>query len=147
MLTNQIKILNLSNIFFFLCILLKSFKIKLLYKIIFYKYIKCSNIRLQKCSIFWFFLCVQISENKINYYTKKVPLLVGEQIRKYRKMRKLTQTELANLVWKDRQYLYKIEKGKVNPSIFTLALIALALEISLSELLKDVVLEHDQNYL
>ena len=85
---------------------------------------------------------MQISENKINHYVESVPLLVGEQIKKYRKMRKLTQTELAHRVWKDRQYLYKIEKGKVNPSIFTLAMIALALDISLSELLKDVVLEH-----
>lgn len=85
---------------------------------------------------------MQISENKINYYAQSVPLLVGEQIKKYRKMRKLTQTELAHRVWKDRQYLYKIEKGKVNPSIFTIAMIALALDISLSELLKDVVLEY-----
>lgn len=85
---------------------------------------------------------MQISEHKINHYAQSVPILVGEQIKKYRKMRKLTQTELANLVWKDRQYLYKIEKGIVNPSIFTLALISLALDISLSELLKDVVLEH-----
>lgn len=56
-------------------------------------------------------------------------------------MRKLTQTELAHRVWKDRQYLYKIEKGKVTPNIFTIAMIALALEVSLSELLKDIVLE------
>lgn len=84
---------------------------------------------------------MQISENKINHYAQSVPLLVGEQIKKYRKMRKLTQTELAHRVWKDRQYLYKIEKGKVNPSIFTIAMIALALDISLSEPLKVVVLE------
>lgn len=56
-------------------------------------------------------------------------------------MRKLTQTELARRVWKDRQYLYKIESGKVTPSIFTIAVIALALEVTLSELLEDVILE------
>ena len=53
-------------------------------------------------------------------------------------MRKLTQTELAYRVWKDRQYLYKIESGKVTPNIFTIAMIALALEVTLSELLKDI---------
>lgn len=84
---------------------------------------------------------MQIAEDKIQVYSTSVPLLVGQQIKKFRKMRKLTQTELAHRVWKDRQYLYKIESGKVTPSIFTIAVIALALEVSLSELLEDVVLE------
>lgn len=84
---------------------------------------------------------MQISEDKIHRYSTSVPVLVGKQIKKFRKMRKLTQTELAHRVWKDRQYLYKIESGKVTPSIFTIAVIALALEVSLSELLEDVVLE------
>lgn len=87
------------------------------------------------------FCFVQISEDKIREYTHTVPTLVGGQIKKFRKMRKLTQTELAHRVWKDRQYLYKIEKGKVNPSVFTVAMIALALEISLSELLEGVTLK------
>ncbi|WP_310025117.1 helix-turn-helix domain-containing protein [Flavobacterium arsenatis] len=84
---------------------------------------------------------MQISEDKIKQYTQNIPVLVGGQIKKFRKMRKLTQTELAHRVWKDRQYLYKIEKGKVTPNVFTIAMIALALDISLSELLEDVVLE------
>lgn len=84
---------------------------------------------------------MQIAEDKIQVYSTSVPLLVGQQIRKFRKMRRLTQTELAHRVWKDRQYLYKIEKGKVTPNIFTIAMIALALEVSLSELLKDIILE------
>lgn len=81
---------------------------------------------------------MQISEDKIRKYSESVPFLVGQQIKKFRKMRKLTQTELAHRVWKDRQYLYKIESGKVTPSIFTIAMIALALEVTLSELLKDI---------
>lgn len=50
-------------------------------------------------------------------------------------------SKTANEQTKTRQYLYKIETGKVTPSIFTIAMIALALEISLSELLEEVVLE------
>lgn len=84
---------------------------------------------------------MQISEDKIQAYSVNIPFLVGKQIKKFRKMRKLTQTELARRVWKDRQYLYKIESGKVTPSIFTIAVIALALEVTLSELLEDVILE------
>ena len=39
---------------------------------------------------------------------------------------------------KDRQYMYKIEKGKVTPSIFTVAAICYVLEISLSDLLRGI---------
>nr|WP_315220307.1 helix-turn-helix transcriptional regulator [uncultured Flavobacterium sp.] len=53
-------------------------------------------------------------------------------------MRNLSQTELAELVGKDRQYIYKIEKGKVTPNISTLAIIASALKISLSDLFQNI---------
>jgi transcriptional regulator with XRE-family HTH domain len=41
--------------------------------------------------------------------------------------------ELANLTGKDRQYIYKIEKGIVTSSIVTITLLAKAMEISLKE--------------
>ena len=44
------------------------------------------------------------------------------------------------MVGKDRQYLYKIEKGKVTPNIVTLSIIASALKITLSELFEKVEL-------
>ena len=53
-------------------------------------------------------------------------------------MSDLTQTKLANLMGNDRQYIYKIEKGKVSPSISTIAVIAHALNVSLSELFKEI---------
>lgn len=84
---------------------------------------------------------MQLPEEKIQKYSTSIPVLVGQQIKKFRKMRKLTQTELAHRVWKDRQYLYKIESGRVTPSIFTIAMIALALEVTLSQLLEDVIIE------
>ena len=84
---------------------------------------------------------MQIAEDKIQKYSTSIPVLVGKQIKKFRKMRKLTQTELAHRVWKDRQYLYKIESGKVTPNILTIAMIALALDVTLSQLLEDVIIE------
>jgi len=81
-----------------------------------------------------------LSEHTLKKLNESVPKLVGEQIRKFRKSKKLSQTELAVLVGKDRQYLYKIEKGIVKPNIVTVSVLALALEIELSELLKDVKL-------
>lgn len=80
----------------------------------------------------------EIDENTIAELKTKIPMEVGRQIRKFREKRKLSQTELAERIGKDRQYLYKIETGKVSSSIFTLAVIALALEISLSELLREI---------
>lgn len=81
-----------------------------------------------------------LNENKLNELAENVPKLVGEQIRKFRKAKKLSQTELALMVGKDRQYLYKIEKSLVKPNIVTISVLALALEITLSDLFIDVKL-------
>ncbi|WP_423779672.1 helix-turn-helix domain-containing protein [Chryseobacterium indologenes] len=56
----------------------------------------------------------------------------------YCEEKRLSQTELAMMIGKDRQYLYKIEKGKVTSSIFTISVIAYALDISLAELIGDI---------
>lgn len=79
-----------------------------------------------------------LSEIEISRLSNEIPKLVGEQIVTFRKMRNLSQTELAQMVGKDRQYLYKIEKGRVTPNITTLSILAKALNVSLSELLENV---------
>lgn len=81
-----------------------------------------------------------LTEIEIQKLSNEVPKIVGEQIVVFRKLRGLTQTELAEIVGKDRQYLYKIEKGKVTPNIVTLSIIASALKITLSELFERVEL-------
>ncbi len=81
-----------------------------------------------------------LTEIDIQKLSNEVPKIVGEQIVVFRKLRGLTQTELAEMVGKDRQYLYKIEKGKVTPNIVTLSIIASALKITLSELFEKVEL-------
>ncbi|MGC6431245.1 MAG: helix-turn-helix domain-containing protein [Jejuia sp.] len=78
---------------------------------------------------------MQLSDKRLIELKDSIPKLVGLRIKEVRKDRGLTQTELAQLVGKDRQYLYKIEKGKVTPNIVTIAALALALEVSLKELL------------
>lgn len=81
-----------------------------------------------------------LTETEILKLSNEVPKIVGEQIVVFRKLKGLTQTELAEMVGKDRQYLYKIEKGKVTPNIVTLSIIASALKITLSELFEKVEL-------
>lgn len=83
-----------------------------------------------------------IPENKLKQLNETIPKLVGEQIRKFRKSKKLSQTELATLVGKDRQYLYKIEKGLVKPNIVTISILARALEIELFELFREIKLSN-----
>lgn len=79
-----------------------------------------------------------IDEHIITQLKKSVPAKVGLQIRKYRELKRLTQTELALMIGKDRQYVYKIEKGKVAPTIVTIAVICAALEIQLKELFSEI---------
>ena len=79
-----------------------------------------------------------LSDSELKKISNEIPKKVGEQIVYYRKLKGLTQTELAEIVGKDRQYIYKIEKAKVTSNITTLAIIATALEISLSQLFDKV---------
>ena len=74
---------------------------------------------------------VQLSDKRLNELKKTIPKLIGDIIRNLRKEKGLTQTQLAQLVGKDRQYLYKIEKGRVIPNIVTISALAIALEIPL----------------
>ncbi len=69
---------------------------------------------------------------------ERIPAKLGERIKKVRKHRRLSQSDLAQLVGKDRQYIYKIEKGRVTSNIVTIYLLSSALEIPLSELFKEI---------
>ncbi|SDI58567.1 helix-turn-helix domain-containing protein [Proteiniclasticum ruminis] len=62
---------------------------------------------------------------------------IGDNIRKYRKKKNLTQKELGDIVKISNTYLSDMEIGRTNPSIKTLKRIAKGLEISYVDLLKD----------
>lgn len=75
----------------------------------------------------------QLTDKRLNQLKDSIPVLVGKRIKQLRNERGLTQTKLAEFVGKDRQYLYKIEKGKVTPNIVTISALADALEVSLKD--------------
>lgn len=77
-----------------------------------------------------------LTDKRISAIKENTPKLVGKSIREERERQNLSQTELAEAVGKDRQYLYKIESGKVTPNVSTIAILAEALGVSLNELLK-----------
>jgi len=76
---------------------------------------------------------IELSDKRLNELKESIPKQVGERVRLFRKEKGLTQTQLAQLVGKDRQYLYKIEKAIVTPNIVTIASISIALEVPLKE--------------
>ncbi|WP_372755484.1 helix-turn-helix domain-containing protein [Mariniflexile sp.] len=61
---------------------------------------------------------------------------IGKRIIEIRTLKGLNQSDLARACGKDRQAIEKIENGKVNSTIHSLYIIALALEVDLYELFK-----------
>lgn len=60
---------------------------------------------------------------------------IGENIKHFRKQKKLTQNQLAELANMSRSYVADIERDRYNPSVDTLKTIAKALDIGTNLLL------------
>lgn len=60
--------------------------------------------------------------------------LLGLKVKETRKMRKITQEKLAEMINVDNGYISKLEVGQNFPSIGTLEKIAIALNVELYEL-------------
>jgi methanogenic corrinoid protein MtbC1/DNA-binding XRE family transcriptional regulator len=71
------------------------------------------------------------SENALPLYLRKL----GQNIHEYRKLRGMSQQELADSAELDRAYISSVEHGKQNISIGAIARLAGALKISIEELL------------
>lgn len=59
----------------------------------------------------------------------------GKSLEKYRKLRGMSQRDLAAIVYKEQAQIARYEQGKVNPTILTVFRLAAALEIDPSDLL------------
>lgn len=68
----------------------------------------------------------------MNYKT-----ILGEKIKNFRRVRGLTQEDLAKCVNRSKNHISKIEQGTANPPLSLLLEIAQALEIDPTELLGD----------
>jgi transcriptional regulator with XRE-family HTH domain len=69
-----------------------------------------------------------------NYQLK----IFGEQVRKLRKSRGLSQEELAELAELHRNYIGGIERGERNVALLNILRLGKALGVSLSELLEGI---------
>ena len=66
----------------------------------------------------------------------KFLLQLGEHLRKKRLSKGISAGELSRRCFMDKPNLFRIEKGRMNPSIYILHKLADALEITLEELLR-----------
>lgn len=72
---------------------------------------------------------------------KPILLALGKLIKQRRKDRELSQEQLGFLSNLDRTYISGVERGIRNPSLTALVSLASGLDITLSELLKDLETE------
>ena len=72
----------------------------------------------------------------------KLAAQVGRRIRKLREERGLTMAELGSnrrgVVYFQRQYVWKMETGRVTPTLAAIAHFAKRLDVTMSELLKGI---------
>lgn len=64
------------------------------------------------------------------------PRIFGERVRRQRKLRRMTQEQLAFEAEIDLTYVGGIERGRRNPTLAVMARIAEALDLRLCDLLK-----------
>jgi len=64
--------------------------------------------------------------------------LVGENVRRIRQKKDLTQEQFAELSGYSQQYISSLEKGKRNPTVITVFELAAALGVSHIELMRPV---------
>ena len=81
--------------------------------------------------------CTLAKECKFYYYISMATgKKLGENLRKLRLKKNMSQGDLATALSVDRAYISNIENGRMNPTLSTLEKISNALGISSSELLK-----------
>lgn len=63
---------------------------------------------------------------------------LGNNVKELRVKKGISQTDLAYKIGKDQPSINRLEKGNINPSFLYLSEIVEGLEVSISELLKDL---------
>lgn len=82
-------------------------------------------------------LLINVS-NSLDSMTSNIYKIIGERIRKLRKVHGLSQEKLAERAGIDRSHMGFIEQGRRQPTIATLQKLTKVLGISLEELFRDL---------
>lgn len=75
----------------------------------------------------------ELTDIQIALIKNNFPTSIGRHLKNVRKKKNITQSQLAEATGKDRQYIYKIEKGKVTMNLATFYILLEALEINFVE--------------
>jgi len=67
---------------------------------------------------------------------KSISAKLGQNLKKIRTQKKMSQGDMARVLGVDRGYISNIENGKRNPTLATIDKLAKALGVSVEELLK-----------
>lgn len=63
---------------------------------------------------------------------------LGENLKKIRTTKNITQTELAKTLGVDKSFVSNIENGKTNPTLSTITSLAKVLKVSTNELFNSI---------
>jgi putative transcriptional regulator len=79
-------------------------------------------------------------QSQIAWVLKKEDIAkkLGSRIIQLREKKGWTQSDLARACMKDRQSIERIESGKTNPTLFTLYEIAVSLEVTVPDLVRNL---------
>jgi transcriptional regulator with XRE-family HTH domain len=69
---------------------------------------------------------------------KNILIAFGDNVRRLRKEKKLSQEELSYMADLHRTYIGMIERAEKNITLLNISKISIALEVTISEILKDV---------
>jgi len=68
----------------------------------------------------------------------KLSILIGKKVCELRKSKNLSQENLGHLIDSNKQFIWKVENGKFNPTISTLYFLSKALKCNISELIPEI---------
>jgi transcriptional regulator with XRE-family HTH domain len=71
-----------------------------------------------------------------NFFVNEDAKKLGDNLKKIRTRKNVTQVEIANTLGVDRSFVSNIENGKNNPTLSTIANLAKALKVPVDELFK-----------
>ena len=69
-------------------------------------------------------------------YEKKESVKLGQNLKKIRTKKGMSQSDIARTLDVGRGYISNIENGKTNPTLATIFRLAKAVEVSIDELMK-----------
>lgn len=79
-----------------------------------------------------------LKSTNAHLYIMEIKLKVGKRIKEIREQKSISQKDLSFSADLDRSYIASVESGHRNISIVNLEKIALALDVTLSELFKEI---------